>query len=53
MTSIVPNQKLIGDKLIVFFFRLYHTIIKPTESYVVVNKKISDLIFFLCFVMIS
>ena len=34
MTSIIPNQKLIREKLIVFYFllffsRLYHTITKP------------------------
>ena len=37
ITSIISDQKLIMEKLSTFSFRLYHTTIKPIESYVVVN----------------
>ena len=37
ITSIVYDKKLIMEKLSAFSFGLYHTNIKPIESYVVVN----------------
>ena len=42
ITSIISDHKLILEKLLVFCFRLYHTTIKPIESYVVVNQKFND-----------
>ena len=36
-TSIISGQKLIMEKLSAFSYGLYHTTIKCTESYVVVN----------------
>ena len=42
ITSIISSQKLIMEKLPVFSSRLYHTTIKPIESYVVVNQKFKD-----------
>ena len=37
ITSIVYGKKLVVETLSAFSTRLYHTIIKPIESYVVVN----------------
>ena len=42
ITSIISGQKLIMEKVPVFSFGLYHTTIKPIESYVVVNQKFND-----------
>ena len=42
ITSIISNQKLIMEKLSAFFSRLYHTTIKPIESYVIMNQKFND-----------
>ena len=41
--SIVFDKKLIMEKLSTFFSGLYHTNIKPIESYVVVNHKFNNL----------
>ena len=46
ITFIIFCQKLIMEKLSAFSFRLYHTTIKPIESYVVVNQKFNDPNFF-------
>ena len=37
ITSIISGHKLIMEKLLIFFSGLYHTTIKPIESYVVMN----------------
>ena len=42
ITSIISGQKVIMEKLPTFFSGLYHTTIKPIESYVVVNQKFND-----------
>ena len=42
ITSIIFGQKLIMKKLSSFSSGLYHTTIKPIESYVVVNQKFND-----------
>ena len=42
IASIVFGKKLIMEKLSTFSFGLYHTNIKPIESYVVVNQKFND-----------
>ena len=42
ITSIISGQKLIMEKLLAFSSRLYHTTIKPIESYVVMNQKFND-----------
>ena len=42
ITSIISGQKLIMEKLSAFSSGLYHTTIKPIESYVVVNQKFND-----------
>ena len=42
ITSIVSGKKLIVETLSSFSTRLYHTTIKPIESYVVVNQKFND-----------
>ena len=41
--SIGFGKKLIMEKLLALSFRLYHTNIKPIESYVFVNQKFNDL----------
>ena len=46
ITSIIFGQKLIMEKLSAFSYGLYHTTIKPIESYVVVNHKFNDPKFF-------
>ena len=43
ITSIISGQKLIMEKLLAFSFGLYHTIIMPIESYIVINQKFNDL----------
>ena len=42
ITSIISSQKLIMEKLLAVSSRLYHTIIMPIESYVVINQKFND-----------
>ena len=42
ITSIISSQKLIMEKISTFSFGLYHTTIKPIESYVVVNQKFNN-----------
>ena len=42
ITSIVYDKKLIMEKLSAYTFGLYHTNIKPNESYIVVNQKFND-----------
>ena len=42
ITSIVYGKKLVVEILSAFSTRLYHTTIKPIESYVVVNQKFND-----------
>ena len=46
ITSIISSHKLIMEKLSAFLSRLYHTIIKSIESYVIMNKKFNDPNFF-------
>ena len=46
ITSIVYDKKLIMEKLLAFSFGLYHTNIKSIESYVVMNQKFNDPMFF-------
>ena len=42
ITLIISGQKLIMEKLLAFSFGLYHTIIMPIESYVIINQKFND-----------
>ena len=42
ITSIVSGKKLVVETLSAFSTGLYHTTIKPIESYVVVNQKFND-----------
>ena len=42
ITSIIFGKKLIMEKLSAFSFRLYHTTIKPIESYVLMNDEFND-----------
>nr|CAN72825.1 hypothetical protein VITISV_019976 [Vitis vinifera] len=42
ITFIIYGKKLIMEKLTNFSSRLYHTTIKPIESYVVVNQKFNN-----------
>ena len=42
ITSIVFGKKLVVETLSAFSIGLYHTTIKPIESYVVVNQKFND-----------
>ena len=42
ITSIVYGKKLIIEKLSPYSFVLYHTNIKPIESYVVLNQKFNN-----------
>ena len=37
ITSIIYGQKIVAEKLLAFSSGLYHTTIKPIESYVVMN----------------
>ena len=43
ITSIVFGKKLVIETLSAFSIGLYHTTIKPIESYIVVNQKFNDL----------
>ena len=43
ITSIFYGKKLIMEKLLVFSSRLYHTNIKPIESYIVMNQEFNNL----------
>ena len=43
ITSIVYGKKLVVETLLAFSIGLYHTTIKPIESYVGVNQKFNDL----------
>ena len=42
ITSIVSDKKLVVETLSTFSIGLYHTTIKPIESYAVVNQKFND-----------
>ena len=42
ITSIIYGKKIIAEKLSSFSSGLYHTTIKPIESYVVINQKFND-----------
>ena len=42
ITFIVSGKKLVVETLLAFSTGLYHTTIKPIESYVVVNQKFND-----------
>ena len=42
ITPIVSGKKLVVETLLAFSIGLYHTTIKPIESYVVVNQKFKD-----------
>ena len=43
ITSIIYRKKIVGEKLSTFSSRLYHTTIKPIESYAIMNQKFNDL----------
>ena len=42
ITSIIYGKNIVAEKLPVFSSGLYHTTIKPSESYVVMNQKFND-----------
>ena len=42
ITSIIYGKKIVAEKLLAFYSGLYHTIIKPIESYAVMNQKFND-----------
>ena len=42
ITSIIYEKKIVAEKLPAFSSRLYHTTIKPIESYAVMNQKFND-----------
>ena len=42
ITFIVYNKKLIMEKLSAFSFELYHTNIKPIDSYAIIHQKFND-----------
>ena len=42
ITSIIYGKKIVAEKLSAFSFGLYRTIIKPIESYVIMNQKFND-----------
>ena len=42
ITSIISSQKLIIEKLLAFSSRLYHSTIKPIESYFIMNQKFNN-----------
>ena len=48
ITSIISSQKLIMEKLSAFSSELYHTTIKPIESYVASPSYDLFLLFYLC-----
>ena len=39
ITSIIYGKKIVAEKLPTFSSRLYHTTIKPIESYTIMNQK--------------
>ena len=41
--SIIYGEKIVTEKLPAFFSGLYHTTIKPIESYAIMNQKFNDL----------
>ena len=42
ITSIIYGKNIVAEKLLAFSFGLYHIIIKPIESYDVLNQKFND-----------
>ena len=42
ITSIISRKMIVEEKLLAFSSELYHTTIKPIESYVVMNQKLND-----------
>ena len=42
ITSIIYEKKIVAENLPAFSFGLYHTTIKPIESYAVMNHKFND-----------
>ena len=42
ITSIIFGKNMVVEKISVFSFRLYHTTIKPIESYAVMNQMFND-----------
>ena len=42
ITSIISRKKIVAQKFLAFSSRLYHTTIKPIESYAVMNQKFDD-----------
>ena len=42
ITSIIYGKNIVAEELPAFSSRLYHTTIKPIESYVVMNQKFND-----------
>ena len=42
ITSVIYGKKIVAEELWTFSSRLYHTTIKPIESYVVMNQKFND-----------
>ena len=42
ITSIISRKNIIAEKFSAFSSRLYHTTIKPIESYAVMNQKFND-----------
>ena len=42
ITSIIYRKKIVAEKLPAFSSGLYHTTIKPIESYAVMNQKFND-----------
>ena len=43
ITSIIYRKNIVAEKIPVFSYGLYHTTIKPIESYAVMNQKFNDL----------
>ena len=46
ITSIIYGKKIVAKKLLAFSYGLYHTTIKPIESYAVMNQNFNDPKFF-------
>ena len=42
ITFIIYGKKIVAEKLPILSFGLYHTTIKPIESYAVMNQKLND-----------
>ena len=42
ITSIIYGKKIVAEKLPAFSYGLYHTTIKPIESYAIMNKKFCE-----------